>query len=340
MLSDTLLDSSPAREPVLHAKHWVIAVVAAMMGFCLGWFGLPLVETPQTKVLATQASILSAVFFFPALMLVYVYVDSRHLRLRTWPWMVLTLLLNVAGFIAYLVYSAARTNNWKRATLPIAYMIEVMIIGVMVIIPLVHTQALPKTLLSVVSMPAPPPAPPPRAAATPRVAVQRVTLRDLEKVPLLVPKAIPKIKDQPLPPSSYIGVMGSLPGLGPGGPSDGVLRSIIAMTAVPPPPPKAKPQTIQRIRRGGDVEAARLIYGPKPGYPQLAKMARIQGTVRLEALIATDGTIKGLKVITGHPLLVKAALEAVEQWRFQPTLLNGQPVEVETEIDVNFSLEQ
>ena len=338
MLSDTLLDSSPAREPVLNVRHWLIAVGAVLAGFCLSWFGLPLVETPQTKVLMTQSLILAAVFFFSALMLAYVYADSRHLRLRTWPWMALTLLLNVAGFIAYLVYSAARTNNWKRATLPIAYMIEVMIIGVMVIIPLVHTQALPKTLLSIVSMPAPPSAPPPRAAASPQVAVQRVSLADLERAPVLVPKVIPKIKDQPLPPSGPV-VVGSVPGLGSGGPSDAVLRSIIAMTAETPPP-KAKPQTIQRIRRGGDVEAARLIYGPKPGYPQLAKMARIQGTVRLEAVIATDGTIKGLRVISGHPLLVKAALEAVEQWRYQPTLLNGQPVEVETEIDVNFSLEQ
>ena len=83
-----------------------------------------------------------------------------------------------------------------------------------------------------------------------------------------------------------------------------------------------------------------LIYGPKPDFPQLAKMARIQGAVRLEALIAKDGTIKGLKVISGHPLLVKAALQAVHIWRYQPTLLNGQPVEVETEIDVNFSLQE
>ena len=66
----------------------------------------------------------------------------------------------------------------------------------------------------------------------------------------------------------------------------------------------------------------------------------IQGTVRLDALIATDGTVTGLKVVSGHPLLVKAALEAVERWRYRPTLLNGQPVEVETEIDVNFALEQ
>jgi protein TonB len=89
---------------------------------------------------------------------------------------------------------------------------------------------------------------------------------------------------------------------------------------------------------GGQVEQAKLIFKPSPEYPPLAKMARIQGTVRLEAIIAKDGPIQDLKVLSGHPLLVKSALDAVKQWRYQPTLLNGEPVEVITEIDVNFTL--
>ncbi len=337
MLSDTLLDSSPAREPVLHGRHWLIATAAGIAAFCLDWFGLPLVENPLVKVLFTQTSILSAACFLSALMLAYVHADSKHLHLRTWPWMVLTLLLNVAGFISYLVYSAAKTHDWKRTTLPLAYMIEVIVVGVMVIVPLVHTEALPKASLGFVWMPSPPAAPP-RAAASPRVPVQQVGLAELEKAPTVIPSTITMIKEQPSPPPNSVPV-GGLPGVGSGGPSDGVLNTIIGMGAVPPPP-KAKPQTIQRVLRGGDVEAARLIYGPRPEYPQLARIARIQGTVRLEALIATDGTIKGLKVISGHPLLIKAALEAVEQWRYQPTLLNNQPVEVETDIDVTFTLGQ
>jgi protein TonB len=86
------------------------------------------------------------------------------------------------------------------------------------------------------------------------------------------------------------------------------------------------------------VEAAKAISRPMPDYPSLARLARVQGTVRLEAVIAADGRIQNLKVLAGHPLLVKAALEAVARWRYQPTLLNGEPVEVVTEIDVNFSL--
>jgi periplasmic protein TonB len=336
MLSDTLLDSSPAREPVLHGRHWLIALAAAAAGFCLAWFGLPLVEAPPAKILLTQSLSLGVVFFFSVLMLVYVYADSRHLGLRTWPWMALVFALNIAGFVVYLVYSAAKTSNWRRASMPVAYMVEVMVIGVMVIIPLIHSEALPKVSLGLVTISPPPPAPPP--AAAPRVAVQKISVEDLEKEPPFIPKYIAKFKPQPAPPSGDIGVVGSVPGV-PGAGPDAVINSMIAMSAAPPPPPP-QPQTVKRIRRGGEVEEANLIYGPKPDYPQLARMARIQGAVRLKALIATDGTIKGLKVMSGHPLLVKAALDAVERWRYQPTLLNGQPVEVETEIDVNFGLNQ
>jgi protein TonB len=91
---------------------------------------------------------------------------------------------------------------------------------------------------------------------------------------------------------------------------------------------------------GGQVEAAKLIYHPAPLYPPLARMARIQGTVRLQAVIGTNGTIQNLQVLSGHPLLVNSAMQAVAQWRYQPTLLNGEPVEVQTEIDVNFILSE
>ena len=120
-----------------------------------------------------------------------------------------------------------------------------------------------------------------------------------------------------------------------GGVIGGVIGGLLSAAAPPPPPKAAAPK---RIRVGGQVEAAKLIFQPKPEYPPLAKMARIQGTVRLEAVISKDGTIQDLRVVSGHPLLVKSALEAVQRWRYQPTLLNGEPVEVVTEIDVNFTL--
>jgi protein TonB len=92
------------------------------------------------------------------------------------------------------------------------------------------------------------------------------------------------------------------------------------------------------VRLNSGVVAAMAVYQPKPLYPQLAIIAHIQGTVVLEAIIGKDGTIQNLKVLSGHPVLAHAAVDAVKTWRYQPTLLNSEPVEVLTEIDVTFKL--
>jgi protein TonB len=123
--------------------------------------------------------------------------------------------------------------------------------------------------------------------------------------------------------SSPLGEVASLP------------ERAVAQTQATPKPVVAGP-----LRVGGGVEAAKLLFGPKPVYPQLAKMARSQGVVKLEAVIAADGSIRNLRAVSGPPLLVNAAIDAVTQWRYQPTLLNGVAVEVVTEIEVNFSLTQ
>jgi len=88
------------------------------------------------------------------------------------------------------------------------------------------------------------------------------------------------------------------------------------------------------------VQQANLIKQPKPVYPPLAKAARVQGTVKFQATISKDGTIENLQLLSGPPLLVQAAMQAVQQWQYKPTLLNGDPVEVITTIDVNFTLSQ
>ncbi|MFQ5694644.1 MAG: energy transducer TonB, partial [Terriglobia bacterium] len=103
-----------------------------------------------------------------------------------------------------------------------------------------------------------------------------------------------------------------------------------------PPPPM--PEAPKRIRISSGVQEAKLIRRVNPVYPQIARTARVQGTVRLEAVIAADGSIQNLRVIDGHPLLVPSALDAVRQWVYEPTLLNNRPVEVQTEIHVIFRL--
>jgi len=106
------------------------------------------------------------------------------------------------------------------------------------------------------------------------------------------------------------------------------------------PQPAAQQVAPQRLRIGGNIAATKLINQPKPVYPAEAKQERVQGTVSLRAVIGKDGTIQDLAVISGHPLLAPSALQAVQQWVYQPTLLNGNPVEVETQIDVHYTLSQ
>ena len=237
----------------------------------------------------------------------------------------------------------------KTWSIVVSFLAQVVGLIIAIIIPLLVTDTLPKTQLTSFLVAPPPPPPPPPPPAAPVVKVVKVIPRQFDAGKLMQPKAIPKdiaiIKEEELPPSSAaVGVVGGVPGGVPGGVTGGVIGGIIGSVpvAAPPPPVKVEEKKAppQRIRVGGNVQAALAIRAPKPAYPQLAKQARIQGVVRLNAVIGKDGTIQDLKAASGHPLLVPAALEAVRQWLYKPTLLNGEPVEVVTVIDVNFTLSQ
>jgi len=153
--------------------------------------------------------------------------------------------------------------------------------------------------------------------------------------------------DAPVEPPPGIFIPGSLPGdVSSGVPMFGLPDG--GARFAPPPPPSTdqpaqpdipeQPEPTIRIRVGGYVQAARLVSQPRTPYPPLARQMRVQGTVRLEAVINMDGTVKDVRVLSGPPLLVQAALDSVSQWRYQPTLLNGEPVEVITTIELNFTL--
>jgi len=236
----------------------------------------------------------------------------------------------------------------KPMTVLIAFVGEIIFIGIAVIIPMIYFDVLPKTTLtSFLVAPPPPPPPPPPPQAAPPVKVVKIIPRQFDAGRLMAPKSIPKeiavIKEEELPPPSSAvgGVVGGVAGgVGMGGVLGGIIGSVPMAAPPPPPPPVKHAAAPQRIRVGGNVQQAKLVRQPKPNYPPLAKQARIQGVVHLQAIISKDGTIQKLEVIGGHPLLVPAALEAVKQWVYQPTLLNGEPVEVITQIDVNFTLSQ
>jgi len=151
--------------------------------------------------------------------------------------------------------------------------------------------------------------------------------------PNAAPVEAPKeIKPEPAaPPPSMSGVVGGVAGGIPGGSVGGVVGGI--PQPPPPPPPPSAP-----VRVGGDIKEPKKVADKKPVYPPIAQQAKIQGIVIIEATIAKDGSIKDAKVLRGVPLLNDAALEAVRQWKFTPTMLNGVPVEVVMTVTVNFTL--
>jgi len=153
--------------------------------------------------------------------------------------------------------------------------------------------------------------------------------------PKVIPKEVKIIKEEAEPDMGA--ATGGVPGGVAGGSMGGTIGGVIGGMGGAPPPPKP---TQQRIRQGGSVQAALLVNKVQPVYPPLARQTRISGTVRLHAIISKSGSVESLEVISGHPLLVRAAMDAVQQWKYKPTLLNGEPVEVDTTIDVIFSLNQ
>jgi protein TonB len=241
--------------------------------------------------------------------------------------------------------STAKTN--KTWSVFLSFGGQILVILVLILLPLIYTDTLPGAqLTSLLVAPAPPPPPPPPPPPAPPKIV-KVIPRQFDAGKLMAPKTIPKeianIKEEELPPPSSSGVVGGVMGGVPGGGSGGVIGGIIGAVpnAAPPPPPvKDEKKGPARIRVGGNVQAANLIRKITPIYPPLAKQARIQGVVRFTAIIGKDGTIQNLQLVGGHPLLVEAARQAVTQWQYKPTLLNGEPVEVVTQIEVNFTLSQ
>jgi protein TonB len=347
MFAETLLESSPSRAPLLKKRHYFYPAACGATA-SLAWFlVLERILPPGfTREIAVQSLFIGMVVGIFGLTLCYVYAESKRLALNTAFWVALTCILNLPGFVCFLVYAAAKTGDWKRAAIPCVYAAEVLLVAAMSMVPLIYTEALPKAVwrdvLDTLVPPPPPAAPAPPGTQTLRKAPRRLSSDELLTSPTRIPATIAKVRDEPLPATQFqsnsVGVLGAIGSGQPGGALDPVLGAILKNAESQPSPPQTtKPVPPRRIRVGS-VIAARIVYQPKPEYPELARLTRTEGAVEFEAVIGRDGTIQELKVLRGHPLLVKAAFDAVRQWRYQPTLLNGEPVEVMTEITVNFKL--
>jgi periplasmic protein TonB len=238
-----------------------------------------------------------------------------------------------------LLESGGRLKTKRGRTTTIAFLIEIGLVIMMVLIPLIFTEALPKQqLMTFLVAPPPPPPPPPPAAAPVHVVrqIQTDIVNGELRTPTKIPQKVQMIKEDEAPPPvmASAGVVGGVPGGIPGGQMGGVIGGIISTTPVAVP----KVATPQRVRVSQGVSSGLLVRKVQPVYPPLARQARIQGTVLLRAQISKDGSIENLQLISGHPMLAPAAIEAVKQWKYRPYLLNGEPVEVDTEVVVNFTL--
>jgi protein TonB len=237
-----------------------------------------------------------------------------------------------------LLESGGRLKTKRGRTTTFAIILEIALIGVMVLLPLIFTEALPKQqLMTFLVAPPPPPPPPPPAAAPVKVVrqVQTDIVNGALRTPTKIPQKIQMVKEDEAPPQmAAAGVVGGVPGGIPGGQMGGVIGGIISSTPVAVP----KVATPQRVRVSAGVTSGLLVRKVNPNYPPLARQARIQGTVVLHAVISKDGSIENLTLVSGHPMLAPSAIEAVKQWKYKPYLLNGEPVEVDTEVQVNFTL--
>jgi len=240
-------------------------------------------------------------------------------------------------------------DKFKKPSMLGSMIFHVVLITVVIVIPLMFPQTIAdwqlKTLLVA---PPPPPAaalPAPAEAAVPRAAAPKAPVQSVRDpgalvVPVMIPKDIAHVIDEPIafPSGTAGGVAGGVPGGVVGGVLGGLLASNagndIALPPPPPPPltalpaPPPPPRPSEPVRVGGAVKQPEIVKLVPPVYPPLAMKARVTGTVVLEATLTTDGRVDNIRLVSGHPMLVNAAIDCVKQWVYEPTYLNGAPVEV------------
>ena len=216
-------------------------------------------------------------------------------------------------------------------------LLQSVLVGAGILAPLVYTETLPTAQLKGLFVGPPPPAAPSKAQAA--IKTRAVAPHTFSFSKLVAPRAAPRRLNsaEVMEPAPEVGVPG-----GTGG-SEPAINPLLwtVPNATPPPPPAAiaKPANSRGpVRIGGVVAEANLTREVQPVYPALAKLAHIEGTVAFAAVIDQEGRVEHLELLSGPALLVAAARDAILQWRYRPTLLNGQPVEVSTTITVHFTL--
>ena len=218
------------------------------------------------------------------------------------------------------VEPSIKVGSQKWYTVPVSILVHMVVVGGVIIVPLMAMDALPEPSSMMAFAAAPTPTPTP--VTNPNAA------------PIEPPKEIKP--EAPAPPVANVGV--GVPGGVEGGIPGGALGGVVGgLPSAPPPPPPPAPTAPVRV--GGNIAPPKKTRDVKPSYPQIAQSARVSGVVIIEATIGPNGKVQNARVLRSIPLLDQAALDAVKQWEYTPTLLNGVPVPVIMTVTVNFTLQ-
>jgi len=237
------------------------------------------------------------------------------------------------------------TTRQRRSPmdLAISFFVHFAILLLLLFLPLYFSEGIDikrlETTLLVAPMPPLAPAPlAPASVARMVHAAPKVFTPGQLTAPTFIPKAVPVVSNDAAPPEeAFAAGMGAVPGGVPGGQIGGITGGMPGVAA-----PVAAASVVEGpkrpVRIGGDVKPPRLIYGPAPVYPILASQSHVHGTVVIDAIIDERGNVVQEKVISGHPLLLQAALKAVSERKYEPTVLDGVPTPVDLRVEVNFQM--
>jgi periplasmic protein TonB len=237
-------------------------------------------------------------------------------------------------------------SSSKSVDVLLALLAHIVVLGGPILAGLYYTDTINLKQFATTFLVAPPPPPPPPVPAVGMIKPQQSKRVFISEGKLLAPTYIPKqvaqLKEAPIESDAFGGVPGGVPGGIPGGQLGGVIGGVIGGAlntgAKPVPPPTGKSGAPVRV--GGRVRAPKAIAQVRPEYPALARQTRVQGDVKIDAILDEQGNVIDMKVVSGHPLLYQAAVDALKKWKYEPTYLNDRPIAVELIVTITFQLSQ
>jgi periplasmic protein TonB len=235
----------------------------------------------------------------------------------------------------------------KTADVLLALLLHVLLVAGPIVVGLYYTDTINLKQLATTFLIAPAPPPPPPPATAVGVVKSQMSKRVFIKegrllAPTYIPKQVAHLKEAPIESDAFGGVSGGVPGGVPGGQLDGVVGGVIGgvlNTGARPVAPSTG-KSGAPIRVGGRVRPPKAIVQVPPRYPALARQTRVQGDVKIDAILDEQGNVVDMQVVSGHPLLYQAALDALSRWKYEPTYLNDRPVAVELVVTITFQLSQ